>query len=137
MPRAMAERGMLPQWFGRTNHAGSPTGALVLSSGLATLTLLLTVDPSLQGMFEFLLLLTTSIALWFYIATIVTVAVLHIGNSLALPISLTKSYPIYKGVQDALVHIGEVSNSSARKPSGVCASPTMTGCSVSVGKGRC
>ena len=40
-------------------------------------------------------------------------------------------------VQDALVHIGEVSNSSARKPSGVCASPTMTGCSVSVGKGRC
>ena len=43
------------------------------------------------------------VALWFYIATIVTVAVLHIGNSMALPISLTKSYPIYKGVQDALV----------------------------------
>ncbi|WP_094546702.1 cytochrome-c oxidase, cbb3-type subunit I [Rubricoccus marinus] len=43
------------------------------------------------------------VALWFYIATIVTVAVLHIGNSLAFPVSLTKSYPIYKGVQDALV----------------------------------
>jgi cbb3-type cytochrome c oxidase subunit I len=43
------------------------------------------------------------VALWFYIATIVTVAVLHIGNSLALPASLFKSYPIYKGVQDALV----------------------------------
>ncbi|HEX7071192.1 MAG TPA: cbb3-type cytochrome c oxidase subunit I, partial [Rhodothermales bacterium] len=33
------------------------------------------------------------VALWFYIATIVTVAVLHIGNSLAIPASLLKSYP--------------------------------------------
>ena len=43
------------------------------------------------------------VALWFYIATIVTVAVLHVGNSLAIPVSLGKSYPIYAGVQDALV----------------------------------
>jgi cbb3-type cytochrome c oxidase subunit I len=43
------------------------------------------------------------VALWFYIATIVTVAILHIGNSLALPVSMVKSYPIYMGVQDALV----------------------------------
>lgn len=43
------------------------------------------------------------VAIWFYIATFVTVAVLHIVNSLALPISLTKSYSIYAGVQDALV----------------------------------
>jgi cytochrome c oxidase cbb3-type subunit I/II len=43
------------------------------------------------------------VAIWFYIATIVTVAVLHIVNSLAVPVSLTKSYPIYAGVQDALV----------------------------------
>jgi len=43
------------------------------------------------------------VALWFYIATIVTVAVLHIGNSLAYPASFLKSYPIYAGVQDALV----------------------------------
>ncbi len=43
------------------------------------------------------------VAIWFYIATFVTVAVLHIVNSLELPISLTKSYSIYAGVQDALV----------------------------------
>lgn len=43
------------------------------------------------------------VALWFYIATVVTVAVLHIVNSLALPVSLFKSYSIYAGVQDALV----------------------------------
>ena len=43
------------------------------------------------------------VALWFYIATIVTVAMLHVGNSLAVPMSAFKSYPIYAGVQDALV----------------------------------
>jgi cytochrome c oxidase cbb3-type subunit I/II len=43
------------------------------------------------------------VALWFYIATIVTVAVLHIVNSISLPVSLMKSYPVYAGVQDALV----------------------------------
>lgn len=43
------------------------------------------------------------VAIWFFIATWITVAMLHIVNSLALPISLTKSYSIYAGVQDALV----------------------------------
>ncbi len=43
------------------------------------------------------------VALWFYIATAVTVAVLHIFNSLSVPAGLFKSYPIYAGVQDALV----------------------------------
>lgn len=43
------------------------------------------------------------VAIWFYIATIVTVAVLHIVNSLELPVTLTKSYSMYAGVQDALV----------------------------------
>ena len=43
------------------------------------------------------------VAIWFYIATWVTVAVLHIVNSIELPVSFIKSYPIYAGVQDALV----------------------------------
>jgi cytochrome c oxidase cbb3-type subunit I/II len=43
------------------------------------------------------------VAIWFYIATFVTVAVLHIFNSLELPVSVLKSYSIYAGVQDALV----------------------------------
>jgi len=43
------------------------------------------------------------VAIWFYIATIVTVAVLHIVNSIGIPVSLTKSYSLYAGVQDALV----------------------------------
>jgi cytochrome c oxidase cbb3-type subunit I/II len=43
------------------------------------------------------------VAIWFYIATIITVAVLHITNSINLPVSFLKSYPVYAGVQDALV----------------------------------
>ena len=43
------------------------------------------------------------VAIWFYIATIVTVAVLHIVNSLAIPVDAMKSYSIFAGVQDALV----------------------------------
>ena len=43
------------------------------------------------------------VAIWFYIATFVTVAVLHIFNSLALPVNGMKSYSVYAGVQDALV----------------------------------
>lgn len=43
------------------------------------------------------------VALWFYIATIITVAVLHVVNSIEVPVEWFKSYPIYAGVQDALV----------------------------------
>ncbi|NNL81517.1 MAG: cytochrome-c oxidase, cbb3-type subunit I, partial [Flavobacteriaceae bacterium] len=43
------------------------------------------------------------VALWFYLATFITVAVLHIFNSLELPVSALKSYSVYAGVQDALV----------------------------------
>lgn len=43
------------------------------------------------------------VALWFYIATIVTVTVLHVFNNLVIPIGIAKSYPIYAGVQDAFM----------------------------------
>ncbi len=43
------------------------------------------------------------VALWFYIATIVTITVLHVVNSLAVPYSAFGSYSVFGGVQDALV----------------------------------
>ncbi len=43
------------------------------------------------------------VAIWFYIATFLTVALLHVVNSLELPVSFLKSYSMYAGVQDALV----------------------------------
>ena len=43
------------------------------------------------------------VANWFYAGFIITVAVLHIVNSMAMPVSLTKSYSIYAGAVDAMV----------------------------------
>jgi len=43
------------------------------------------------------------VANWFLGAFIIVVAVLHLGNSAALPVSLTKSYSVYAGAQDAMV----------------------------------
>ena len=43
------------------------------------------------------------VAIWFYIATVITVAVLHIVNSMTMPAGWFKSYSMYAGVQDALV----------------------------------
>jgi len=43
------------------------------------------------------------VAIWFYLATFIAVALLHIFNSLEIPVSALKSYSVYAGVQDALV----------------------------------
>src|SRR3954467_13794657 len=43
------------------------------------------------------------VAIWFYIATALTVAVLHVVNSMEMPAGWFKSYSVYAGVQDALV----------------------------------
>jgi len=43
------------------------------------------------------------VAIWFYIATWVTIAVLYIVNNIQIPTSFLHSYPIYAGIQDALV----------------------------------
>jgi cytochrome c oxidase cbb3-type subunit I/II len=43
------------------------------------------------------------VAIWFYIATLVTIAILYVTNNLAIPTSLTHSYGVFAGVQDALV----------------------------------
>ncbi|MBN1985085.1 MAG: cytochrome-c oxidase, cbb3-type subunit I, partial [Prolixibacteraceae bacterium] len=42
-------------------------------------------------------------AIWWYLATFLGIAILHVVNSFALPVSLTKSYSIYAGAQDAVV----------------------------------
>lgn len=43
------------------------------------------------------------VSIWFYLGTILTIAMLHLVNSVELPISLFKSYSVYAGMQDALV----------------------------------
>ncbi|MEO5345794.1 MAG: cytochrome-c oxidase, cbb3-type subunit I [Magnetococcus sp. YQC-9] len=43
------------------------------------------------------------VANWFLLSFIITVAILHIFNNLAIPVSLTDSYPVWAGVQDAMI----------------------------------
>lgn len=43
------------------------------------------------------------ISIWYWIATIIAIALLHIVNSMAIPASFLKSYSIFAGVQDAMV----------------------------------
>ncbi len=43
------------------------------------------------------------VAIWFYIATWLGIFMLHVGNSVEYPVTFTKSYPLYSGIQDALV----------------------------------
>ncbi len=42
------------------------------------------------------------VSIWFYISTILTIAVLYLVNNLALPVTMTKSYGVFAGAQDAL-----------------------------------
>jgi cytochrome c oxidase cbb3-type subunit I/II len=43
------------------------------------------------------------VAIWFYMSFVIAIPVLHIFNNLAIPATLTRSYPIYSGMTDALV----------------------------------
>ncbi len=43
------------------------------------------------------------VANWFFLGMMIMITYLHIGNSMAIPVSLTKSYSMYSGVQDAMV----------------------------------
>ena len=43
------------------------------------------------------------VGIWFYIASIIAIAVLHIFNNLVVPVDFFKSYPLFSGVQDALI----------------------------------
>jgi cytochrome c oxidase cbb3-type subunit I/II len=43
------------------------------------------------------------VAIWFYMSFVIVIAVLHIVNSLAIPATFTRSYPVYAGMTDALV----------------------------------
>jgi len=53
------------------------------------------------------------VAIWFYVVSFFTVAIIHIFNSIEIPAGLFKSYPVFAGVKDALIHWWYVHNLSA------------------------
>jgi len=77
MPRTMALQGTVPRWFAGTAGNGTPRRALIVSTIICSVFLMLNASQSMQGLFEFLLLLATSASLWLYLA--VALAALKLG----------------------------------------------------------
>ncbi len=84
LPRAMAERGMLPRWFAATDRHGTPRRALLVSSVIATVCLLFNASRNMQGIYEFVLLLSTSAALWLYLACALAAWQMKVARGAAL-----------------------------------------------------
>lgn len=68
MPLAMAREGGLPAWFARTSRAGIPVRAQIVSSLCATALIAANYSRSLAGLFQFMILLSTSAGLVLYLA---------------------------------------------------------------------
>jgi APA family basic amino acid/polyamine antiporter len=84
IPRGMADEGLLPAWFGRTDRRDVPVGVLMLSSALASALVMTNAARSLAGIFEFMVLLTTASTLWFYFAACVAAFRLRIAVPAAI-----------------------------------------------------
>ena len=84
LPRSMAEHGTLPRWFGVTDARGTPARALIISSAIASICLAFNASRSMQGIYEFVLLLSTSAALWLYIAVALAAWRLEVVRPFAL-----------------------------------------------------
>lgn len=67
LPLGMARAGVLPRWIGVTNHRDVPVGALILTSGLASILVLSNASRSTAGLLDFMLRLTTAATLWLYV----------------------------------------------------------------------
>ena len=68
MPLALAREGLLPAWFARFNRWEIPWRIHIISSGLATLLLIANYTQSLANLFTFMVLVTTSVSLIFYLS---------------------------------------------------------------------
>lgn len=84
LARSMAERAMLPAWLAGTDARGTPVRALLVGSAIASVFALMNGSRTMQGLFEFLLLLSTSASLWLYLACAVAAVRLKVAVPWAL-----------------------------------------------------
>jgi APA family basic amino acid/polyamine antiporter len=84
IPRSMAEDRMLPAWFGKLDKQGAPARGIVLAAVVASAMVLMNASSSVQGLFEFLLLLSTSSTLWLYLACALAAMRLRIARTLGV-----------------------------------------------------
>jgi basic amino acid/polyamine antiporter, APA family len=84
VPAAMARRGMLPAWLAHEDRHGAPARALILSSGIATVFVLLNSSKSTGDLFTFLATVSTSSTLWLYLLVALAALRLGIARSVAV-----------------------------------------------------
>lgn len=82
MPMAVAQDKLAPRWLAVTTESGSPINALLLSSAIASLLLLLNYSRGLIGAFTFLLMMATALGLIYYV--VVSVAELRYSATKAI-----------------------------------------------------
>jgi APA family basic amino acid/polyamine antiporter len=93
MPLALAREGLLPAWFARFNRREIPWRIHLISSGLATLLLIANYMQSLASLFTFMVLVTTSVSLIFYLTGTLAALWLRVkgrldGNAGFIPVAL-------------------------------------------------
>lgn len=84
LPSDMAKRSHLPAWFAISDGKGTPRNALLASSWVASFCLLANSSRSMQGLYEFILLLSTSAALWLYLTCMLAALRLNIARPFAM-----------------------------------------------------
>jgi APA family basic amino acid/polyamine antiporter len=70
MPLALARGGLLPAWIARLNRNEIPYRIHILSTGLASLVVLANYSRGLANLFQFMVLVTTSVSILFYLACV-------------------------------------------------------------------
>lgn len=84
VPYEMAQRRLMPRWFGKAASNGVPARAVLLASLFATLLVFTNSSRSMAGLFTFMALLTTSVTLWLYLAC----ALVALKRRIAVPFAL-------------------------------------------------
>jgi basic amino acid/polyamine antiporter, APA family len=82
LPAAMARDGLFPAFLAKAAPNGTPRNAHLFTSGLLTLVILLNSSRSMQSLFEFLIILTTSIVLVMYLGCVAAAVQLRRGGTL-------------------------------------------------------
>ncbi len=83
IPLGMARSGLVPAFLARTSDRDVPTAAILLSSTVASLLILSSAVPGLQGVLTFMLQLTTAATVWFYFGACLAALVLGIVRPVA------------------------------------------------------
>ena len=80
VPLGMARAGLLPRWFAAVSARDVPFRLQILSSLITTILIMSNSTRSASGLLDFMLRLTTSTSLWFYIGGCVAALVLRIAR---------------------------------------------------------